>query len=84
MKYYIKDDFYFEVTNGGSSTGTEYGYVTITFEKDGDEHEIRFDIYQVAGGSETIDFIEIEDLVVAKEYQSQKKIGLTKMMSFIK
>ena len=59
MKYYLKDDFYFEITNGGASTGTEYGYVTIIFEKDGKEYELQFDIYQAAGGSETIDFIEI-------------------------
>ena len=65
--YQLKDDISFEVTNGGASTGTEYGYVEISFEIADETYDIRFDVYQVAGGSETIDFIEIEDLETAKE-----------------
>ena len=66
FKYGVKD-FEFVVTNGGASTGTEYGSVTIIFTKDGEESEIQFDMYQVAGGSDTISFIEIQDIETAKE-----------------
>jgi len=64
---YQLSNFTFEVTNGGASTGTEYGYVSTVFTKDDEEHEIQFDVYQIGGGSETITFIEIENVLVAKE-----------------
>jgi len=47
---YHLDDFYFKVSNGGPSEGTEIGDITINFDKDGEEVICEFEVYQPASG----------------------------------
>lgn len=45
---YHLDDFYFKVSNGGPSEGTEIGDITVNFDKDGEEVICEFEVYQPA------------------------------------
>ena len=47
---YHLDDFYFKVSNGGPSEGTEIGDITVNFDKDGEEVICEFEVYQPASG----------------------------------
>lgn len=48
---YHLDDFYFKVSNGGPSEGTEIGDITVNFDKDGEEVICEFEVYQPASGN---------------------------------
>lgn len=48
---YHLDDFYFKVSNGGPSEGTEIGDITVNFDKDGEEIICEFEVYQPASGN---------------------------------
>jgi len=49
-KEYHVGDFYFKVTNGGPSEGTEIGDITVNFDKDGEEIYCEFEVYQPSSG----------------------------------
>jgi hypothetical protein len=41
---YHLDDFYFKVSNGGPSEGTEIGDITVNFDKEGEEVICEFEV----------------------------------------
>jgi hypothetical protein len=47
---YHLDDFYFKVSNGGPSEGTEIGDISVNFDKEGEEVICEFEVYQPASG----------------------------------